>query len=366
MHSTSGERRQERGQSLVVLPTQLLPTAGRRRAGPTRAALLVGVDGGATKTMAVAFDLETGFAAASESGPSNVDAVGFKSAGRAINATITTALGQHHTNKPVLAAVLAVAGIDDHAEQLSLLAEVTALEQSPVTIVNDVVGAWASASLASPGIVAISGTGSNTFGVDSLGSTWRCGGWGHMVGDEGSGYGLALNAVRAVLAYRDGRGPWTTLVPRLLRFFDIQYVEEVKHVVYRDFSKARIAGFAEQVAASAQAGDEISVQIFRDGAVELADQIATVYSYLHFYRPADVTLIGSTFHAGEIFLGPLQERLRNVIGEVVFSAPRLSPVGGSLWLASRAAGVEDRLSPTDFAASVESALRRVMIVEGPS
>jgi glucosamine kinase len=366
MYSTSGDPGLERGQSLVMLPPQLLPAAARRNVSFTRAGLLVGVDGGATKTMAVVFDPDSGLAVASESGPSNADAVGFRSAGCAINGAITAALGKHDRNKPILAAVLAVAGIDDHDERLSLLAEVTAVDRSLVTVVNDVVGAWASASFASPGIVAISGTGSNTFGVNSLGSTWRCGGWGHIVGDEGSGYGLALNAVRAVLAHRDGRGQWTTLVPRLLKFFDLRNVEEMKHVIYRNFSKAHIAAFAEQVADSAQAGDEVSIRIFRDGAVQLADQIATVYSYLHFEAPADVTLIGSTFHAGEVFIAPLRERLRNVIGEVSFSAPRLPPVGGSLWLASRAAGAESRLSPLDLSASLESALRHVVIVDAPT
>ena len=70
-------------------------------------------------------------------------------------------------------------------------------------VVNDVVGAWASGSLASAGIVAISGTGSNVFGVNAAGDSWRCGGWGHILGDEGSGYWIGLGAIRAALAHRN-------------------------------------------------------------------------------------------------------------------------------------------------------------------
>ena len=170
--------------------------------------------------------------------------------------------------------------------------------------VNDVVAAWAAGSLASPGIAAISGTGSNTFGVNSQGAAWRCGGWGHIVGDEGSGYMVAVNGIRAVLAYRDGRKDWTTLVPRLLDFYRLQHIEDIKPVIYRDFDKARISAFAAQVAEAADEGDEMATGIFRQAAVALAEQISAVYAALDFGGPAEVTLIGSNFRAGEVFLGP--------------------------------------------------------------
>lgn len=347
----------------MELPPHLLPTARHGSTATGRSGLLVAVDGGATKTMAVAFDPRSGFAAAAESGPSNADAVGYKAAGHAIGQAITAALGQHGIDGPVLAAVLAVAGIDDESERRSLLSEVTVLPENTITLVNDVVGAWASASEASPGIAAISGTGSNTFGVDALGNTWRCGGWGHILGDEGSGYGMALSAIRAVVAFRDGRAEWTSLVPALLQFFDLRSVEQVKHVVYRDFSKARIAAFARQVADVAQEGDEAALRVFREGAAALAEQIATVHSHLRFDGAAEVTLIGSTFHAGEVFLGPLRERLQADIGEVSLSEPRLPAVGGALWLAARAAGAESRISPPGVAAALETALGQVLVTE---
>jgi hypothetical protein len=69
-----------------------------------------------------------------------------------------------------------------------------------------------------------------------------------------------------------------------------------------------------------------------------------------------VTLIGSTFRAGEVFTGPLRERLRGVTGGRDFSVPRLPPVGGSLWLAARAAGVETALDPADLATRLDAAL----------
>src|SRR5258705_126447 len=249
MHSTSVDSGQQRKDSLVTLPAELLPKATGSNSAAAVNGLLIGVDGGATKTIAAAFDLDTGAVAEAETGPSNPEAVGFEAAAASINEAIRGVLG---SAKPVAAGVLGVAGIDTGDERKRLLSGVTELS-APVTLaVNDVVAAWAAGSLASPGIAAISGTGSNTFGVNSQGAAWRCGGWGHIVGDEGSGYLIAVNAIPAVLAYRDGRIDWTSLIPRLLDFYSLRQIEDIKTIIYRDFDHARIASFAQQWAAAAR------------------------------------------------------------------------------------------------------------------
>jgi glucosamine kinase len=351
MHSTSVDSGQRKG-SLVTLPVELLPTASGSTRSTAVNGLLIGVDGGATKTIAAVFDLDAGIVTAAETGPSNPEAVGYQAASEAINEAISEALGQA---KPVAAAVLGVAGIDTKEERKRLLSGVTALSAPVVLAVNDVVAAWAAGSLAAPGIAAISGTGSNTFGVNAHGAAWRCGGWGHIVGDEGSGYMVAVEAIRAVLAYRDGRRDWTPLVPRLLEFYGLQHIEDIKPVIYRDFDKARISAFAAQVGDSADEGDEVAAGIYREAAVALAGQISAVYAALDFGGPAEVTLIGSNFRAGEVFLGPLREHLRHVTGGRDFAAPKLPAVGGSLWLAARAAGAEGRLNARDLAAALHDA-----------
>jgi glucosamine kinase len=352
MHSTSVDSGQQRKDSLVTLPAELLPKATGSNSGATVNGLLIGVDGGATKTIAAAFDLDTGTVEAAETGPSNPEAVGYDAAAASINEAIRAVLGRA---KPVAAGVLGVAGIDTDEERKRLLSGVTELS-APVTLaVNDVVAAWAAGSLASPGIAAISGTGSNTFGVNSRGAAWRCGGWGHIVGDEGSGYLVAVKAIRAVLAYRDGRNDWTELVPRLLDFYGLRQIEDIKPVIYQDFDKARIASFAQQVAEAAHRGDELATGIFQQAAAALAEQISTVYRALDFGGPAEVTLIGSNFRAGEVFIGPLREHLRHVTGGRDFAAPKLPAVGGSLWLAARAAGAEEQIDAQALAAALRDA-----------
>ena len=351
MHSTSVDSGQ-RKDSLVTLPAELLPTASGGASAGAANGLLIGVDGGATKTIAAVFDLDAGIVTAAETGPSNPEAVGYEVAAASINEAISAALGQA---RPVAAAVLGVAGIDTESERKRLLSGVTILSAPVVLAVNDVVAAWAAGSLATPGIAAISGTGTNTFGVNAQGAAWRSGGWGHIVGDEGSGYMVAVAAIRAVLEYRDGRRDWTPLVPRLLGFYGLRHIEDIKPVIYRDFDKARIAAFAVQVQEAADEGDDVAAGIYREAAVALGEQISAVHAALDFGGPAEVTLIGSNFRAGEIFLGPLREHVRHVTGGRDFAAPKLPAVGGSLWLAARAAGAEGRLSAGDLATALHDA-----------
>ncbi len=359
-----------------MLPAELLPGAAGQPGTAGPAGLLIGVDGGATKTIAATFNPATGQASAAETGPSNPEAIGLDAAASSINDAIMTALSAHadylqdgQRSAPETAisgAVLGIAGINNHEEGQRLLTRVPSLKSKTALAVNDVVAAWASGSLAAPGIAAISGTGSNTIGVNSHGQAWRCGGWGHILGDEGSGYLIALRGIQHAVAWRDGRGEWTSMIPRLLDFYQLKNVEDIMAVVYRPFDKARIAAFAEQVAESAAEGDEPAIRIFRQAAADLARQIEVIHTTLQFDGPADVTLIGSNFRAGEVFLGPLRERLRPVLGDRDFSVPRLPPVGGALWLASRAAGAETRLRADDVVAALNAALRQPLRATGPA
>ena len=339
--------------SLLVLPAQLRPAARQKSTIP-RSGLFIGVDGGATKTVAAAYDVASEAISIGTAGPSNPESVGFQSAIDAIAAAIARALHRPHAR--VISAVLAIAGINDLAEQRRILSGLPMVPPGCSVVVNDVVGAWAGGSLASPGIVAISGTGSNVFGVNAAGDSWRCGGWGHILGDEGSGYRIGLDAIRAALAHRDGRGAATALTASVLSYFQIPVIEQVMLPVYRRFDKAYIAGFAEQAGECARHGDQVALELFRHAAADLAAQVEVVHRRLGFTAPVDLTLVGGTFKAGEIFTGWLRKDLAELVRDEGFSVPRLPPVGGSLWLAARAAGLEQLLSYQKIAAMLDAAL----------
>src|SRR5437016_4039038 len=172
--------------SLVELPPELAPgehSAGARAQALAGARWLLGIDGGATKTLAAVLDRERGELHLGHAGPSNEDAVGADAAVHALLSAADAALaaaGAPDTGPD--AAVAAVAGTDTS----SIAGHLRAQHREQWLVVNDVVGAWAIATGVAPGVAVISGTGSNVFAVGEDGRGWRAGGWGHLLGDEGS------------------------------------------------------------------------------------------------------------------------------------------------------------------------------------
>jgi len=228
-------------ESLVTLPAAL--TAPGIDGG---ARFVMGVDGGATKTLAAVLDLREHTLHLGHGGSSNPDAVGAAAATASLLKATDEALGRAGIDRDGLdAAVLAIAGTDTEG----VAEHVREVRPASWIVVNDVVGAWAAATGGEPGVGAISGTGSNVFGVGPHARAWRAGGWGHILGDEGSGYRLAVESIRAALADRERSGPETGLSAAAVDFFGVDSVEQLATLVYsKPLMKGEIAAFAVETA----------------------------------------------------------------------------------------------------------------------
>jgi N-acetylglucosamine kinase-like BadF-type ATPase len=252
--------------------------------------------------------------------------------------------------------VLAVAGTDTDA----VAKHVRAAGREDWIVVNDVVGAWATATGAGPGVAVISGTGSNVFGVGPDGRAWRAGGWGHLLGDEGSGYWLGVQSIKAALADREASGPPTALSDAAPAFFKQDSVEALASYVYsKPLTKGEIAAFAIETAKLAEQGDEVAGALFERGAAELGAQIAAVIRQCRLDdggHSFPVGLIGSAFKAGPMFVEPLARAIHEVAPAAQVSRVEMAPVGGSLLLAARASGAGSRLSAEELAPLIDTAL----------
>ncbi|MGE0760399.1 MAG: N-acetylglucosamine kinase, partial [Pirellulaceae bacterium] len=146
-----------------------------------------------------------------------------------------------------------------------------------LVITNDAEPLLAAASPAGWGIALIAGTGSFAVGRAPDGQSARCGGWGYLVGDEGSGYALALAGMRCVTRAADGRGPATQLLDRLLADWGISSPAELVPVLYgAEMTRRRIAEFAPVVLETARGGDPVAAQLVVDAAAELAVLVSTL------------------------------------------------------------------------------------------
>jgi len=321
-------------QSLVALPPELTRPAPRAAGN-----YLLGIDGGATKTLAAVLDLRANTIHIGRAGPSNEDAIGPVAAVQALlNAADEAMRGAGVADEDLAGSVLAVAGTDTTAvaEQLH------STRAGSWTVVNDVVGAWAVATGAGDGLAVIAGTGSNVFGVGPRGS-WRAGGWGHLLGDEGGAIWLVVQSIKAALRQREGSGPVTALTGALVEFFEVPSIEALASLVYaKPLTKSEIAAFAVQSAKIANAGDEVAREIYERGARELARQVVAVIEHTGLAgQEFPLGLIGSVFHSGEVFTRPLREEVAKIAPGAHIALAAAPPAAGSVLLAARVAGRSD-------------------------
>ncbi len=348
--------------SLIELPAQLrLGGGGSGESAPAGAgsggssvAFVLGIDGGATKTLAAVLDVRRGRLHLGHGGPSNEDSVGAQAASAALLQAAGQAAGRAGCElHEIDAAVLAVAGTDTAGLERHLRGSAP----EGWIVVGDVVGAWASATGTRPGIGVISGTGSNVFGVGSDGRSWRAGGWGHVLGDEGSGYWLGLQSIVASLHDRDGSGPATGLSEAALRFFEVKDFQGLVSLVYgKPLRKSEIAAFAVETARLAAAGDEVARRLYERGAGELAAQAIAVIENTGLRGSFPVGLIGSAFKAGEVFVSPLAAAIGEAAPEAQVTTVEVAPVIGSLMLALCACEAVDALGAADLEGMLEAAL----------
>lgn len=316
---------------LVVLPSALAP---RRVPAAALSCCYLAVDGGGTKTEA-ALSVPGARPWFARTGPGNPEAYGTDEATANIVQSVREVLSDASSglgpSLPPLGAVFAgISGVDARDEVDVLEAAIRqVVGEVPVLVMNDVVSAWATALGCGPGVTVISGTGSNCFGVDDEGRTWRVGGWGHLFSDEGSGYLIGLAGLQAVLRWRDGRAAPTVLTHLALDHYEVPSVLALAKAAYhRPLDKAEIAGFGPLVEQAAEEGDAVANQVFSDAARGLADLVRCARAHLDLGSARfDLGLVGGFIEKSELLRRLLLGELPDATA-VVSSAPAC--VGGLL------------------------------------
>lgn len=197
-------------------------TAERSTAERLADRLVVGVDGGGSKTRAVVAGADGVVLGAVDGPGSAVRAGGASHAADVIAACVRDALRAAERGDARPAALVAgVAGAGREPERAAL--ERALVERgiaSAIAVTTDAAIALDDAFADGPGILLIAGTGSIAFGRAPDGRFERCGGWGAVLGDEGGGAWIGRRALNVAAAAADGREPETALLPALLTAID--------------------------------------------------------------------------------------------------------------------------------------------------
>lgn len=236
------------------------------------ASLVLGIDGGASNTTALLVDAATGREIGRGVGKSsNIQAVGEKDALRELNAAVAAAFkAAGVSRRPVAAAALGLAGIDlDGTEVIRGWASIVDLAEK-LSVANDATLLFAAGTPEGWGLAMVGGTGSIAFALDRHGREARAGGWGYLLGDEGSAFRMGLLGLRAACRSADGVTPPTKLLPALLEKLGTKDPRDFIPAVYRGaWDKAAIAGLAPVVLGLAPT-DDTARSIFEEQARELA------------------------------------------------------------------------------------------------
>jgi len=214
---------------------------------------------------------------------------------------------------------------------------------------SDALAALTGAFGGGAGIIVIAGTGVICFGRAPSGEIIRVGGWGYLLGDEGSGFSVAQAALIAALKDWDGRGAPTVLREIFEKHFNVASIELIISQIYgSDFDRGKFAELAPLVFAAADQGDAVAQEIIKNSGRAHGHLIRAALQRGSWPTPVPLALIGNLFRRREVLLPGLWE----ILSEKNFAllAPRFEPVVGAALLAMTAS---DRLLSENFLKNLE-------------
>ncbi len=305
--------------------------------------LLLGIDGGGTSTIAILADATGKHLGRGEAGPSNIQAVGVETGLRALDDSISRAFQNANLPRSTVGSIcLGLAGID-RQEGLDIIHGWADRQRiaDRVRVANDATLLLAAGTPEGWGLAVIAGTGSIAFTITPDGTPdgtpGRCGGWGYLLGDEGSAYLLALEALRAACRSHDGVAPPTALVDLLVKKMGLTSPPEFIPAVYRGaWDRSAIAGLAPLVLECAERGDVLAKQIVTMQATELGRTAAQAVKLSGMHtQPVPVALAGGVLVNSATYRETLLATLRDngVSVGVVQLVPE--PVLGAVVLAGK-------------------------------
>ncbi len=301
---------------------------------------LLGVDGGGTSTAAWLADADGHVLGRGLGGPSNIKAIGAEAARAGLEGAIRAAFEDAGRDpSPIAAACLGLAGFDRPEDKGWLEQWASGMPWAGRSIfVNDGDLVIAAGTPGGWGVGVIAGTGSIAVGRGPDGRSARSGGWGYLIGDEGSGYAVALAGLRRVARLADGRAPGRSgsdpLTARLCEALGIDGPSGMVGAVYREGrDRARIAALAPAVVAAAGEDPAIVDEILGPAGRELARMVdAAARGIGAGPVPLPLAMAGSFLLNSPVVSAAMLRWLAEA-GHEVRATPVPDPVRGALILA---------------------------------
>jgi glucosamine kinase len=291
---------------------------------------VIGIDAGGTKTVGLLADESEKVISKAISGGANLLVKGEL----AVEKVLFDVIESLEAPEPAAALCLGIAGVGQPGGEQVIQDVLRRLGQrQPVRVVNDALVALVAGAPTGIGIVVVAGTGSIAYGVDPKGHEARAGGWGYLLGDEGSAFWLGHYAVRHAIRAADGRGVATTLYPLICEKLGVSEPTELVEWFYdQELSRNRVADLASLVEKASADGDTAAETLMDQAAKHLASAARAVSNHLDFPGKHPIVLAGGAFKACPS-LAPRITKLLADLPDVEVKLLQVEPAMGAVTLA---------------------------------
>ncbi len=295
---------------------------------------VLGIDAGGTKTVCLLANSQGEIVSEGRGPGANLHTAGELAVEKVLHAAMEAAIGDRDI---IPAAVcLGIAGVDRDDEEMAVRAIMRRIGyKSRVLVVNDALIGLVAGARDEPGIAINAGTGSIVYGRNAKFEAARAGGWGHMIGDEGSGYWIGRESLAAVMRAFDGRGPETSLTADILSYFNVNDESRLPRIVYdREQPTSSVAALGPIAQRAAEQGDAVAVRILERAAEELVLAARSVATRLEMRGDAfSFYLAGGAFRVVPWLVDELKRRLVEVAPRAQVELLDQEPAVGAVWLA---------------------------------
>ncbi len=294
---------------------------------------LFSVDAGGSKTLAVLTTFDLQLISLTKSGPMNVLENGERVVRK--NLRRLKKAFEHMPKGSVVRSCFGMPALGEFQDSETYLKKIIVEEigLEPQFVVNDVVMGWAAGTVGEDGVHVVAGTGTMAYGRRGS-QECRSGGWGSLIGDEGSAYDIGRETLRRVCRQIDGREPETLLKNFVMGKLRFQNWWELSNWVYsKPFSERRpiIAAVAQLTHEAAQLGDKVALEILRNAGREIALCVLAVARRLNLEDPL-VSYSGSVLVENQFVREEFERFLVETVPNVRVKQAAFHPAVGGLVL----------------------------------
>lgn len=313
----------------------------------TNEKIIIGMDAGGTKTKAIITDLEGNVLLSLEGEGMNVNSFGAERTGKNLRDMLDIIKRSVGSLDKVEAICIGIAGISNPITRSVLRTECSEAGIRPFPLViGDQEAALYGAHAGGDGMILIAGTGSVCFGMRNTAAspetvTARCGGWGHIIDDEGSAYAIGRDILSAVMRSEDHRNPPTVMRDLVLDELYLNDPKELIQFIYDpEVGKKEIAALAPIVMKGYEAREEAAIRILDKAAEELSSLVVPVANQLQL-RSGSLALCGGLLQKNTVLQNLVRKKLKDKLPLMECVEPSKDAAYGAIIYAMRRLSEKD-------------------------